>query len=114
LAQRLDQQIVARQRTGFFYGASRQFQDGMRGEAGRQTPGRNGISDLPNFPFLVEVDQVYRKLHEERVNRFARNDPQTIPRFQPFVLEQADTALRAGIRNIHGIAQNGVAGLIPH
>jgi len=30
------------------------------------------------------------------------------------VLEQANTASFAGVRDFHGIAQDGVAGLIPH
>ena len=69
---------------------------------------------LANFPLLVEVDQVDRKLHEERMNRFAGDDPQTVAGFQAFVFEQADTPLFTGVRDFHGRAQHGVAGLIPH
>ena len=86
----------------------------MRGKARRQAPRRNGIPHLPNFPFLVEVDQVYRKLHKEGVNRFAGDDPQTIARFQPYVLQEAGTSLGAGVRDVNGIPQDGVSGLIPY
>jgi hypothetical protein len=30
------------------------------------------------------------------------------------MLEQADTALLAGVRDFHGFTEDGVAGLIPH
>ena len=33
---------------------------------------------------------------------------------QPFVLQQPDPPFFAGVRNVHGVTQNGVAGLIPH
>ena len=48
------------------------------------------------------------------MDRFARHDPQARAGLQPFVLEQADTALFAGVRDFHSIAQDGVAGMIPH
>ena len=69
---------------------------------------------LAHLPLLVEVDQVDRKLHEERMDRFAGNDPQAFAGLQPLMLQQADPPLLAGIRNIDGLTQNGVAGLVPH
>jgi hypothetical protein len=30
------------------------------------------------------------------------------------MLEQADAALLAGVRNVHSFAQDGIAGVIPH
>lgn len=69
---------------------------------------------LANFPLLVEVDQVDRKLHEKRVDRFARADPEAPTRFQPLVLKQADAPLLTGVRDLYGPAQDEVAGLVPH
>ena len=86
----------------------------MRGETGRQPPWGNGVPHLANFPMLVEVDEVDRELHEERMDRFTRHDPQTGAGVQPCVLEQPDTALLTGVRDFHGFAKDGVAGLIPH
>ena len=64
---------------------------------------------LANLPLLVEVDQVDRKLHEKRMDRFARHDPQARAGLQPFVLEQADTTSFAGIRKFYRVTQDGVA-----
>ena len=67
-----------------------------------------------NFPLLVEVNQVDRKLHEKSMDGLAGHDPQTGAWLQPFMLEQADTALFAGIRDLHSFAEDGIAGMIPH
>src|SRR5215467_11024664 len=86
----------------------------MRGETGRKPPWRDGMPHL-FYPFLpVYVDKVDGKLHEERVDRFAGHDPQPRTGFQPFMTEQTDTPLRARIRKIHGISEDGIAGLIPY
>ena len=69
---------------------------------------------LANFPLLVEVNQVYRKLHEKRVNGLAGHDPQTRAGLQPYMLEQADTALLASVRDFHSFAEDGAAGMIPY
>ena len=69
---------------------------------------------LADLPMLVEVDQVDRKLHEERMDRFTRHDPQTGARIQPCMFEQPDTALLTGVRDFHGFTKDGMAGLIPH
>ena len=69
---------------------------------------------LADFPMLVEVDEVDRKLHEKRMDRFTRHDPQTGAGFQSCVAEQPDTALLTGVRNIHGFTKDGVAGFIPY
>ena len=86
----------------------------MRCETGRQPPWGNRVLHLANFPMLVEVHQVDRKLHEKRVDRFTRHDPQTGAGVQSCVLEQPDTALLTGVRDFHGFTKDGVAGLIPH
>ena len=67
-----------------------------------------------HFPALVEVDQINRKLHKKRVNRFARRNPQPLARPQQFVPEQANAPLGAGIGYIDGLTQNSIPGLISH
>ena len=57
---------------------------------------------LADFLLLVEVNQIDGKLHEERVDRLARADPQPFTRFQPLMLEEAGAPLSAGIRHIRG------------
>ena len=86
----------------------------MRGQADREPPGLNGVPYLANFALLVEVDQVDGKLHEKRMDRFARADPESLTWFQPFVLQQACTPLLTGVRDLHGPAQNNIAGLVAH
>ena len=111
---RFHRQYVAWHRTRPLRRSSRKFQDGMRRQTHGQPPGRHRVPDFPNLPALVDVDQVDRKLHEERMDRFTRADPQPLARLQPFAPQQAGTPRGAGIRHIDGMAQNGIAGLIPH
>ena len=70
------------------------------------------MPDFAHFFPLVEVYQIDGKLHEERVDRLARADPQPFTRFQPLMLEQSRAPLSAGIRHIRGGGQHRVAGLI--
>ena len=86
----------------------------MRGETGGQPPWGNRVPHLADFPMLVEVDEVDGKLHEERMDRFTRHDPQTGAGIQSCVVEQPDTALFTGVRDVHGFAKDGVAGFIPY
>jgi hypothetical protein len=72
------------------------------------------MPDLADLPLFVEIHQVYRKLHEKGVDRFARDDPQPFTGIQPLMLEEAGPALRTGIRQIRSVGQNRVAGMIPH
>jgi hypothetical protein len=114
LAKLLYHQNVARHRTRLLRRSGREFQDGMRRQTHGQAPGRHRVPDFPNLPALVDVDQVDRKLHEERMDRFTRADPQSLTRFQPFAPEQAGAPRGAGIRRIDGMAQDGIACLVPH
>jgi hypothetical protein len=86
----------------------------MRGETSGQPPWGNCVPHLANFPMPVEVDQVDRKLHEKRMDRFTRHDPQTGAGIQPCIFEQPDTALLTGVRDFDGFTKNGMAGLIPY
>jgi hypothetical protein len=63
---------------------------------------------------FVQVHQIDRKLHEKRMDRFARDNPQALAWLQPFVLQQAGAPLGAGISHLGSVSQNGVAGLVPH
>jgi len=48
------------------------------------------------------------------MDRFARNDPQTLAGLKPFMLQQPRPPFFTGIRLIDRPAQDGIAGLIPH
>jgi serine/threonine protein kinase len=79
-----------------------------------QAPRRHTMPHFPDFLLFVEVHQVYRKLHEEGVDRFAGDNPQAFAGVQPLVLEQAGPPFFAGIRHIRSFGENGTAGMIPH
>ena len=57
-------------------GADGQFDDGMGGEAGGESPGPDVAANLSDDVFAVDVDEVDGELHEECVDGLARYDPE--------------------------------------
>jgi hypothetical protein len=82
----------------------RQFQHGMRGKAHRETP-RLKRPNYSTYPMpAIQIDQVERELHEECVDRFARNDPEPGTFIQLVVFEKTCPSLRTAFSGIDGIA----------
>lgn len=57
----------------------------------------------------VDVDQIDGEFHEERVHRFAGNDPKPGALVEAAVLEEAGSALRTRQRRIDVVADHGAA-----
>lgn len=68
-------ELVSSLGQGAFYGSRRQFEDGMRGEAGGQAPGANMTANFFHFLVAVEINKVQRELHKKSVDGFAGYDP---------------------------------------
>ena len=60
----------------------------------------------------VKVHEIDRELHEEGMNRLAGGDPQSFTWRETVMLEQAGTALGAGVGHFRPGGQHGIAGLI--
>ena len=69
---------------------------------------------LAHLTLLIQVHQIDRELHEERVDRFTGHNPQSRAGLQAGMLQQSDPAFLAGVGNVNGITQKGVAGLVPY
>lgn len=54
----------------------RQFDDGVGGKAGRESPGADIDADLSDLFMLVNIKEVERELHEEGMDGFTGHDPQ--------------------------------------
>ena len=72
------------------------------------------MPDLFHLALLIQVDQVDRELHEERVDRFAGHNPQSRAGLQAGMLQQSDPAFLTGVGNFNGFTQRGVASQIPY
>ena len=92
----------------------RQFQNGVRGQTRGKPPRRDGLARLADLLFLVDINQIDGELHEEGMDRFARLDPQPFPGRKTGMLEQAGTPFLTRVRNIHSLAENGIAGQVAH
>ena len=114
LLQFVDSQLVTHLRARFRRRSGRELQYGMRRKTSRQPPGRDRVAYFANFPSLVQIDQVDRKLHEERMHRLAGNDPQAGPVVQPFMFEQTGATLGTGIGYVDGLAQHTTTALVAH
>ena len=69
---------------------------------------------LAHLALLIQVHQVDRELHEERVDGLTGYNPQSRTGLELRMLQQADTTLLAGVGNFDGSTQKGVAGLVPY
>jgi hypothetical protein len=82
----------------------------VRGETGREPPGTHAAPDLFHSQFAVQVNEIDGELHEECVDRFAGPDPQAFSRAEFLAPQQTLPALRAFIRNLHGMGEHRLAG----
>lgn len=64
-------------------GSGRKFKHGVRGKTPGNPPRRNTIPDFLYSMFPVEIDEIDRKPHEEGVDSFAGNDPQSLSFAEP-------------------------------
>ena len=69
---------------------------------------------LADLLLFIEIHEVDRKFHEERVDRFTRSDPETLAGVEFGVLEQAGTPLGAGIGNVGMSSEHRAAGQIAY
>lgn len=84
----------------------RQFHNRMRHQTKRRPPRRHIPHDLPHHILLIDINQIQRKFHEERVDALTRHNPQPFPRPQLCVLQKPGSPLRTGIRDINRLAQH--------
>ena len=61
---------------------------------------------------LIDEDQIDGELHEEGVNRKARNDPQTFAGIEALMLQEADVAFVTGIGHGNGVTQHCAASFV--
>ena len=83
-----DLQNVATLGLSFPDGAGGEFENGMRREAGGQSPGRNGFPRLFHAVLSIKIDQVDGELHEEGVDGLAWDDPHPFPWTKAFATQQ--------------------------
>lgn len=101
---------VARFGLRFTYRARCEFEHRVRGETGRQPPRTHAAPDLFHSQFAVKVNEVDGELHAEGVDGFAGPDPQAFSRPEFLASQQTLPALRAVIRNLHGMGEHRLAG----
>ena len=94
----------------FAYRARCELEHRVRGETGREPPGTHAAPDLFHSQFAVQVNEIDGELHAERVDRFAGPDPQAFSRPEFLASQQTLPALRALIRNLHGMGEHRLAG----
>ena len=82
----VNRQLVAGLGAALFHRAGRKLEHGMSQQAGGEPPRAHRAPGLPNLVAFVQVHQIDRKLHEKRMDGFARDDPQALAWLQPFVL----------------------------
>ena len=81
----------------------------MRSQADRHTPWCDIRNNLAHHVLLIDVNEVDRELHEESVDAFAGNDPETFSGAELFVFQEADRSLLTGLGFVNGIADHNAA-----
>ncbi len=84
----------------------------MASQTHRHPPLLHVVSDLQHLSLLVEKQHVDRKFHPDRMDRFARSDPESFAWPQPGMLQKALTALLAGVRDIGALGQDSSLGSV--
>lgn len=95
------------------YGARRQFQHGVSGEAAGDSPGRNAVPDLFYSVLSVEIDKVDGKLHEEGVDGFAGNNPHPFSLGQPLSPQEPLGTFWPAAGHLKLVGNLGASGQIP-
>ena len=80
----------------------------MRCQAEGKPPGTHCVPYLADALLLIQVDQIDRKPHEEGVDGFAGDDPESVAGVELLVTEESDVALGAGIGYGSGAGEDGI------
>lgn len=75
----------------------------------RNSPGWNIGNNLFNHFFAIDINKIERKLHEERVDAFTWDNPQTLVFAKALVLQKTDRTFGAGFSGVDGIADDSAA-----
>lgn len=90
--------------------ASGKLNNGMGTERAGDASGADGLTDLDDAVFAIEIDEIDGELHGEGVDGFAGDDPEALAGAQAGAAEQAFAAARGGAGKFYVVANLGVAG----
>lgn len=105
-------ELVSGHCLGALHHPGRELDDGMRGEARRETPGADVASDLLHPLIAVNVYEIDRKLHEKGVYGLTGNDPKPLSGREVSASQQALVASGAVIGELGRTCELGVPGKI--
>jgi hypothetical protein len=97
--------LVAGHRSSLSDSSRGQFQHGVRSQAQSHSAAAHILSYFENLPLLTQEQHIDRKLHAERMDSFARHNPQTLTRLQARMLQQPGAPLAACVSDFYNIAK---------